>query len=577
MNQEEKRKKKDEADKLHIHAVLYFLLGILLNTCMTAVSIACVLPKIAVKTEKEAVSAVTSELVKDTVNASLGDYLESNKIEVLDNSIAEITEYIIDSVNNQTELTESELLEIRNLINVGIQDANDTIDRNTKTANDNLNNSMITLQEFVVNGDDEIANALKEYIDKYVVPGINDSLEMNSEDIITVNETIVQMGNEYESYRESNETNLEEIIKMIDTYKEETGEEINECQSELTEKMSNFCVRYDSYVNETDFRIGSIETALGDYVTIADFENFQNSYEVYKENVGNTVIEIENVLEELEEGKADKETLQNLSGNFDDLKVAYDSFTGENGAFESLKNRVINAETSLNQNSSSIVALEERIEQLEGNFQKLYPIGSVYMTFGNENPADLYGGTWEKVEDTFLMCAGSAYPVNSTGGSNTVTLNAENIPSLNIAGNTAAKNGVGTSSAGAYSGTVTSTGTYNGGTYSTSTNGDHQHTLPDWGVYWTQAWGNGNMSMALQWVNASDGLSDAVSTAGNHSHIVNIPSQTITSKGNLSIGNHSHTVNIPALSVTGNYTNNSLQSVDVTNKYVAVNVWKRVA
>ena len=199
------------------------------------------------------------------------------------------------------------------------------------------------------------------------------------------------------------------------------------------------------------------------------------------------------------------------------------------------------------------------------------------MTFGNENPADLYGGTWEKVEDTFLMCAGSAYPVNSTGGSNTVTLNEGNIPSLNITGNTTAKNGVGTSANGAYSGTVTSTGTYNGGTYSTSTNGDHQHTLPDWGVYWTQAWGNGNMSMALQWVNASDGLSDAVSTDGNHSHTVNIPSQTITSKGNLSIGNHSHTVNIPELTVTGNYTNNSLQSVDVTNKYVAVNVWKRVA
>lgn len=569
MEKEKELEKKDEKDKLHVHAVLYFLLGILLSTCITAVSIAYVLPEITVKTEKEAVSAVTSELVKDTVKASLGDYLASNKIVVSDDSMEELVEYIANSVNNQTELTESELSEVKNLIKVGIQGAKEKADMNAQTITDNLDNSMVTLQEFVVNNDDEISSALKEYIDESVVPGINDSLEMNSEDIVTVNETIIQMGNAYDSYRESNDTNLEEIIKMIDTYREETGKEINECRSELTEKMTDFCVEYDSYVQETDSKINSIETALGDYVTVADFENFRSSYETYKENMGNTVAEIENTLKELEKGKADKEALQSLVGSFNDLKAAYDSFTGENGAFESLKNRVTDTESMTSENSTAITALEEKIGQLEKNLQKFYPVGSVYMTFGSENPADLYGGKWEKVEDTFLMCAGSIYPANSTGGSNTVMLEAENIPSLNIAGSTAAKNGIGTSANGAYNGTITSQGNYTGGSYATTTSGEHTHMF----YYSPHGVTAGNDIDVFAFVKEGH----SVSSAGNHSHTVAIPNQTITSKGNLSIGNHSHVVNIPALNVEGNYTNDSLQSVDVTNKYVAVNVWKRVA
>lgn len=575
MNEEERVKQKDNKDKLHVQAMLYFLLGILLSTCITAVSISYALPKLVVKTEDAAVSAVTSELVKDTINASLGNYLSTNKIAISDDSMEEIVQYIIDSVNSQSELTENELSEVENLIKVSIQGANENMNINAQTTNDNLNNSMITLQEFVVNGDNEISGALKEYIDKFVVPGITASLEMNSEDIVTVNQTIVEMENEYDSYREINDTNLAEIIGIIETYREETGKKIDECQTELTEKINGFCVEYNSYIEKTDSRISSIETALGEYVTVTDFQEFKTCYETYKKDMAGTVTEIEASLDKLEEKKTDKKAVEALAGNFDDLKAVYDTFTGENGAFENLKDRVIDTETALNQNSSSIATLEERIEQLENSLEKSHPVGSVYMTFGNENPADLYGGTWEKVEDTFLMCSGSAYPVGSSGGNNSVTLNAGNIPSLGISGNTAVQNGVTTSGNGAYNGTITSNGTYTGGTYSTTTNGEHNHSLPDHGIYWGYKYGNGEM--ALDWVNSADGGVEITGNAGNHSHTVSIPSQMITSTGNLSIENHSHTVNIPALSVVGAYTNNNVQSIDITNKYIAVNVWKRVA
>lgn len=581
MNEEERVKQKDNKDKLHVQAMLYFLLGILLSTCITAVSISYALPKLVVKTEDAAVSAVTSELVKDTINASLGNYLSTNKIAISDDSMEEIVQYIIDSVNSQSELTENELSEVENLIKVSIQGANENMNINAQTTNDNLNNSMITLQEFVVNGDNEISGALKEYIDKFVVPGITASLEMNSEDIVTVNQTIVEMGNEYDSYRETNDTNLTEIIGMIETYREETGKEIDECQTELTEKINGFCVEYNSYIEKTDSRISSIETALGEYVTVTDFQEFKTCYETYKKDMAGTVTEIEASLDELEEKKADKKAVETLAGNFDDLKAVYDTFTGENGTFENLKDRVTDTEAALNQNSSSIATLEERIGQLENSLEKSHPVGSVYMTFGNENPADLYGGTWERVEDTFLMCSGSTYPVGTEGGENSIILGAENIPSLNMTGNTTAKNGVGTSAGGAYSKTITSQGNYTGGTYTTSTNGNHSHGFGailmayfPGGTY--QGFMPNGEYMNL-WSASNYTSIGNTDDAGNHNHTVSIPSQTITSTGSLSIGNHSHTVNIPALNVTGTYTNSSLQSVDVTNKYIAVNVWKRVA
>ena len=582
MKRETERKDRREED--HIRSGVYFLLGVLLSICIAGASVLYVLPKLAVRNMEEGIRTVTSELVRDTVKSSLGEYLAANKIAVSDESMSEITQYITDSVNGQTELTGNQIEEVKSLVRISIQNTNE-----------NLNNSMVMLQEFVVNGDSEISGALKDYIDKYVVPGITASLEMNSNDIISVNETIVEMGKEYNSYCEANEADLSEIIGMMDRYRQETeagfadaGKSLEESRLELSEKTDAFYEEYNSYVESTDEKMDAVREKLNEYVTITDFKEFEKSYEVYKENMGETIAGINDALALLEDKKADKKTVEELAENFGNLKNTYDEFTGESGRFAALTERVTTAETNTAQNSSEIAVLENRITELEqkmntedgisrdsisaleARMNKFYPAGSVYMTFGNENPADLFGGTWEKVEDTFLMAAGNAYPLGTNGGSNTAVLNAVNIPSLNISGSTAAKNGIGTSAGGAYNGTVTSQGTYTGGTYGTSADGNHQHGL----------------NMGASAVGRIDGNYGAIFTyagqggtesAGNHSHTVSIPSQTITSSGGISIGNHSHSVNIPSLALTGKYTNNSLQSVDITNKYVTVNVWKRVA
>lgn len=58
----------------------------------------------------------------------------------------------------------------------------------------------------------------------------------------------------------------------------------------------------------------------------------------------------------------------------------------------------------------------------------VYPIGSIYMSVNNVNPATLFGGTWEQIKDRFLLSAGSTYSAGSTGGAATVTLTAAQMP-----------------------------------------------------------------------------------------------------------------------------------------------------
>ena len=74
--------------------------------------------------------------------------------------------------------------------------------------------------------------------------------------------------------------------------------------------------------------------------------------------------------------------------------------------------------------------LQAAIEQLSASLlDKIYPVGSVYMSFTNKSPAEFLGGTWEALSDgRVLVAANSTYEVDSIGGESEVTLTAEQLP-----------------------------------------------------------------------------------------------------------------------------------------------------
>lgn len=58
----------------------------------------------------------------------------------------------------------------------------------------------------------------------------------------------------------------------------------------------------------------------------------------------------------------------------------------------------------------------------------LYPVGAVYISANSTSPASLFGGTWERLKDRFLLGAGDSYAAGGTGGEAEHTLISNEIP-----------------------------------------------------------------------------------------------------------------------------------------------------
>lgn len=53
--------------------------------------------------------------------------------------------------------------------------------------------------------------------------------------------------------------------------------------------------------------------------------------------------------------------------------------------------------------------------------ETIYPVGSIYISTNSTSPATLFGGTWSRIQDTFLLASGTTYTAGSTGGNATMT------------------------------------------------------------------------------------------------------------------------------------------------------------
>ena len=187
--------------------------------------------------------------------------------------------------------------------------------------------------------------------------------------------------------------------------------------------------------------------------------------------------------------------------------------------------------------------LKKEMNSLKTNIlsvDKLYPVGSIFLSTTNTNPSTFLGGTWEAygASDTYLRLGG-----NGSGGSNSVKLSANQIPT-HTTGNQSANH---THSIPALSGSTNKTGAHSHGFYvrNSATTGGYYVAPP-----------TSSMSGTSQSTN------DLVQQAGSHSH-------TVTTNASTTGGNnqsHTHT-----------YTNNSQQNVNINPKYVQVYAFKRTA
>lgn len=74
-------------------------------------------------------------------------------------------------------------------------------------------------------------------------------------------------------------------------------------------------------------------------------------------------------------------------------------------------------------------ALSEIDDQFSNYWKILYPVGHIYISLSDTNPSILFGGTWERLEDRFLVGASSTYSAGTIGGEAEHILTIDEMPS----------------------------------------------------------------------------------------------------------------------------------------------------
>ena len=150
---------------------------------------------------------------------------------------------------------------------------------------------------------------------------------------------------------------------------------------------------------------------------------------------------------------------------------------------------------------------------------KVYPVGSIYMSAVNVSPASFLGGTWQAIEQgRMLMAAGSSWQAGTTGGNAYHTLTIAELPAHNhSATETAAgghTHGASTGSAGAHahSGSALEAGAH-AHNASTGTAGSHDHAS-SMGTAGAHDHG-GDLRTARDGAHSHGGTTDY---AGSHTH-----------------------------------------------------------
>lgn len=171
---------------------------------------------------------------------------------------------------------------------------------------------------------------------------------------------------------------------------------------------------------------------------------------------------------------------------------------------------------------------------------KVYPVGSIYMSVVNVSPASFLGGTWQAIEQgRMLMAAGSSWQAGTTGGTAYHTLTIAELPAHNhSATETAAGQHAHTASIAAagdhtHAGTADAAGQH-AHSATSATAGEHAHTgTADTAGAHTHGASTGSAG--------AHSHSGSTNNAGNHYH-------TGTTNG---AGSHSHTRG--SMNITGSF------------------------
>lgn len=191
------------------------------------------------------------------------------------------------------------------------------------------------------------------------------------------------------------------------------------------------------------------------------------------------------------------------------------------------------------------------------DIDKIYPVGSIYMSMSLTSPSSLFGGTWQRIQSRYLMASDSTYTAGETGGNNNaVVVSHSHSASSEVDGGHSHSISGGSHSHSA----------------SSSSSGSHSHPL---NYVWNRGTnGDSDWRIVVQGKSAAQygTITDSthgIGNGGSHSHSITVKTNTSHSHTIASNGDHAHNINIFSSGSSG--TNKNMP------EFIAVNVWKRTA
>ena len=189
---------------------------------------------------------------------------------------------------------------------------------------------------------------------------------------------------------------------------------------------------------ETDSETGeSVLTGTGT-VKLSIYPNF-NSFGKYEsftwENTGSIVVNLKTTAGTTIASNISKGVIQSQSTELRTLQEIVVEIVFTNATLKSFGFVMANKQQTrygATVGIDDVTGLDDRLTAIEtfddSIFDIVYPVGSIYMSVNDVDPSALFGGTWEQLEDCFLLASGSNYDVGATGGSATVSLTEAEMP-----------------------------------------------------------------------------------------------------------------------------------------------------
>lgn len=121
----------------------------------------------------------------------------------------------------------------------------------------------------------------------------------------------------------------------------------------------------------------------------------------------------------------------NIINNENTIQNVQTAVNNNQKAIQGNQDAIENIQNITQENKNAIASNEENIRKLNQRFDNLniYPVGAIYLSVSDVSPASLFGGTWERIRDTFLLACGDNWSAGSSGGEATHTLTESEMPS----------------------------------------------------------------------------------------------------------------------------------------------------